>query len=89
MKKEDIIKAIEARVMRTKKQNFSIWVIGITDNLERRKEEHEGKGQNTKYWQSWKADNEFDARYIEKYFIRKGMKGGTGGGDYPNFIYMF
>ncbi len=85
MKKSEIIEAIDKRVMKAKKKDYSIWTIGITNNPERRKEEHE----NPKYWMDWKADGEQDTRSIEKHFLDKGMKGDTGGGENPTFVYIF
>ena len=84
-----IKRAIETRVNAAKEKSYSIWTIGITDDVERRKGEHESDGENTKYWQHWKADSETIARNVEAYFLEKGMKGGTGGGDHPTFVYIF
>ena len=85
MSKSGIVAAIDDRVNRAKSKKYSIWTVGITNNLERRKGEHD----NPKYWTGWKADSERDARDIEKHFIDKGMKGDTGGGDNPTFVYIF
>jgi hypothetical protein len=81
--------AIESRVSSAQKVDYSIWTIGITDDLERRKTEHDNEGKNTRYWNGWKADSETIARNVEKHFLDKGMKGGTGGGDHPTFVYIF
>jgi len=64
---------------------YSIWTIGITDNPDRRRKEHD----NPKYWKQWKADTETIARNVEKYFLDKGMNGDTGGGETPNYVYIF
>ncbi len=85
MKKEEIIKEIENRVTSAKEKKYTIWTIGITDNLKRRKKEHD----NPKHWKDWKADTEEIARNVEKHFLDKGMKGDTGGGDTPNYVYIF
>ena len=85
MTKSGIIIAIDNKVNGTKSKEYSIWTIGITNDLDRRKGEHD----NPKYWTGWKADSEIDARDIEKHFIDKGMKGDTGGGDIPTFVYIF
>ena len=82
MQESEIIQAIEGRT-------YHLWYIGITDDLERRKAEHDSAGDSTKYWQSWKADTETIARNVEKYFLDKGMKGGTGGGEHPTYVYIF
>jgi len=80
MSKSEIIEAIEKSV-----SNYLAWTIGITDAPKRRKSEH----GNPRYWRYWKADTETIARNAEKYFLDKGMKGGGGGGDHPNFVYIF
>jgi len=63
----------------------SNWTIGITDDPERRKKEH----GNPSHWRNWDAVLETSARNIEKYFLDKGMKGDTGGGTYPHYVYIF
>ncbi len=80
MNRQSIITDIESKV-----STYSVWYIGITDNPDRRKVEH--KNPNT--WHSWKADSEEDARSIEKYFLDKEMKGDTGGGHNPTFVYIY
>jgi len=89
MNESEIIQAIEKRVMSTESKKYSIWTIGITDDTERRKVEHDNAGDDTKYWMDWKADTETIARNVEKYFLAKGMKGGTGGGEHPTYVYIF
>ena len=58
---------------------------GITDNIERRKQEH----GYPKYWYDWDAWTETVARNIEKYFLANGMTGGSGGGINPTYVYIF
>jgi hypothetical protein len=82
MREAEIIQAIGDRT-------YNLWYIGITDDPERRKAEHDAAGDNTKHWKCWKADTEAIARNVEKYFIDKGMKGGTGGGEHPTYVYIF
>ena len=86
MNESDIKSAIERTIGSTQ---YSIWTVGITDDLVRRKGEHETAGENVKYWHDWKADTETIARSVESYFIDKGMKGGAGGGDHPTYVYIF
>ena len=64
---------------------YSNWYVGITNNPDRRDSEH-GKRS---VWKYWKADSVNDARSIEKYFLDKGMLGGTGGGTKPIYIYIY
>lgn len=78
MSKQDIINAIIARVGTS---GFSSWRIGITQDLAGRKKYwKETEKQDIQYWTNWTADSLTDAQDIESYFIKKGMKGGTGGG---------
>ena len=80
MSKSEIIETIEKSV-----SNYLAWTIGITDAPKRRKSEH----VTPRDWRYWKADTETIARNVEKHFLHKGMKGGGGYGDHPNFVYMF
>ena len=86
MQESEIIEAIRQKIGST---DCNIWTIGITNNLVRRKAEHDGQGKNTKHWTDWKADTETIARNVEKQFLDKRMKGGTGGGEHPTFVYVF
>jgi len=81
MNESDIKSAIE-RIVGGK---YSLWTIGITDDPDRRRAEH----NNPKHWHHWRADTETIARNVEKYFIGKGMKGDAGGGVSPNYVYIF
>jgi len=59
---------------------FSIWRIGLTnDPVERKKTWRDTEKQSVAYWTQWQADSLSDAQDIERHFINKGMKGGTGG----------
>ncbi len=65
---------------------YPSWTIGVTDNPERRKQEH----GNPVRWYYWDAITETTARRIEKHFLDKeGMKGYVGGGISPNYVYIF
>lgn len=86
MNKSQIIYAIESR---RGTNPYRIWTIGITSDCARRKSEHEAEGENCKYWSNWKADSEDIARSVETYFLAKGMKGGSGGGDHPTYVYIY
>ena len=84
MRESEIIEAIEAKIGRLK-LSYAVWTIGITDDPQRRKGEH----NNPPLWDDWEADTETIARDVEKHFLEKGMKGAPGGGDHPNFVYVF
>jgi len=64
---------------------YSYWTIGVTEDPERRKQEH----GNPTPWHHWDAVLESSARNIEKYFLAKGMKGDVGGGNRPHYVYIF
>ncbi len=82
----EIRTAIERKIGNS---GYSIWTIGITDNPTERREAHKNDGENTAYWSEWKADSENVARNVERYFLGKKMKGGTGGGKNPTYVYVF
>jgi predicted GIY-YIG superfamily endonuclease len=69
-------------------QSRSHWTVGVTDDPARRKGEHEQEGEDTSCWHQWDASTEETARQIEKHFLDKGCKGGTGGGS-ANWVYIF
>jgi len=89
MRGEEIKREIDGRVNRSKEPKYSHWTIGITNDTERRKKEHENENHNVKYWEEWEADNETIAKNVEKYFLDKGMKGSSGGSEHPNWVYIF
>lgn len=81
MASEEVIKAAIERIV----SSYSAWTIGITEDPERRRGEH----GNPSAWHQWQADTEGIARRVEKYFLDKGMKGDTGGGVSPDWVYIF
>jgi hypothetical protein len=84
--KASIIAAIEAKV-----STYSYYRIGLTHDPIKRKEEW-GSSESVTYWAQWPADSLSDAQDIERLFINKGMKGGTGGNLVPSkfvFVYVF
>ena len=82
MTERELIQAVEAG---RQPYSYGAWTIGITDNPERRKAEHNNPG----LWKHWRADSETIARSVENYFLDKGMKGDVGGGFNPNYVYIF
>lgn len=73
MTKARIIAEIETKVL-----TYSYYRIGLTHDLDERKK-HWATQESVKYWADWQADSLSDAQDIEAQFIKKGMKGGTGG----------
>ncbi len=80
MKEIEIINAIMSMV-----SYHHAWTIGITDDPECRKKEH----GNPKVWHHWRADTKTIAKRVENYFLDKGMKDADGGGESPNYVYIF
>ena len=85
MTEVEILTAIMKRVNGSKDVDLSLWTIGVTDDPERRYQEH-GK---PKHWLCWEADTEEQARAVESFLIEKGMKGGTGGPGSAGYVYIF
>jgi hypothetical protein len=86
MTKQDIIKAIEDK---RGSISYGSWTIGVTDDPETRKQQHENDGKNVSAWKHWKTDSEQIGRDVEAYFLEKGMKGGGGGGGKAGYVYIF
>ncbi|MGD1156190.1 MAG: hypothetical protein ABSA41_10210 [Terriglobia bacterium] len=73
--KASIMAAIESKVL-----TYNLWRIGLTHDLaERKRYWKDTKNENITYWSDWTADSLSDAQDIESHFLKKGMKGGTGG----------
>lgn len=81
MNAQRIIQEIEDIVS----NEYSKWYIGITEHPTDRKNDH----GNPPTWRQWNADTESNARSIEKHFLDKGMKGDTGGGTTPTYVYIY
>jgi len=74
--KASIIAAIQSKVG----SNYSIWRIGLTNDLaERKRYWKDTETQDIIHWKDWTADSLSDAQDIERHFVNKGLKGGTGG----------
>ncbi len=89
---QQIIIEIDRRVSSEEHKDYQYWTIGVTNDPERRKEEHRNAGKRIYWWTHWRANSEAEARKLEQYFLDKGMKGDTGGGnprDKPDNVYIF
>ena len=74
--KASIMIAIQSKVG----SGYSAWRIGLTHDLvERKGYWRDTENQNIGSWFDWTADSLSDAQDIEAHFIKKGMRGGTGG----------
>ena len=83
---ELIEKAIDNLVVNFR---YTEWTIGVTDDPERRKGEHERDGEDTTRWRHWDADTKIHAQAVEAVFVGRGMKGEVGGGGGADFVYVF
>ncbi len=85
MTEQEIISAIEGHVA----GRYSSWIIGVTDQPDKRKQQHERDGKDVSYWHQWDASTELVARRIERYFVDKGCRGAGGGPGNANYVYIF
>ena len=97
MNEQALIYAINAEVRLTTvigghpplAEKYPSWYIGITDDTDERKADHENKGKNVKAWKHWRADSEAVARSVEKHFQKLGMTGKPSGGKNPTYVYIY
>ena len=75
-------------MVRHSKSSYEKWQIGVTDDPARRRTEHKNAGHNTEWWHDWNADSEEAARSVERHFLNKGMKGGSGGPGRADYVYV-
>lgn len=89
MSENDIEEAINAHIFRCGGDRCE-WVIGITNDVNRRKEEHLRDHPNLKFWNYWKAYSKEIAETVEAWGLNAGMNGGTGGGkQHSVYVYIF
>jgi len=69
--KSQITKHIKSS-MGSEKPRLNNWYVGITNNLDRRKAEHNKKTLDIKFWKTFDAKTMKDANVIEAYFNTKG-----------------
>ena len=86
----EIINDINCHLSKSSKQYYSVFYIGITNDIDRRLfGEHNGDKENA--WGIWReATDKEAAQEVEEYFLAKGMKGDTGGGnDKTTYVYCY
>lgn len=88
MGKSEIISEIESRVNNSKKADYILWTVGITDTPKIRKDQHANEGKDIKHWKDWSV-SEKDGRYVEEHFLDKGMNGDTGDDGSVRYVYIF
>lgn len=86
--------SIEAAILvKTFGSKIGNWRIGLTHDLrDRYAHWKETEGLDVSDWFAWAADSLSDAQAIEADFIRRGMRGGTGGNlspAKPVYVYVF
>lgn len=67
--------------------SYEDYYIGITNDIERRLQEHQVDTDNG-WYRYGETFNKEDAETIEKYFLEKGMQGDTGGGK-PETVFVY
>jgi hypothetical protein len=61
---------------------YSSWYVGIASDPRIRLFNDHNVDEKNDYWIYRACGSDTSARKVEEYFINKGCKGGTGGGDY-------
>ena len=82
---EAIVDAIESKRLSLA---YSEWTIGVSDDANRRRSEHEEE-RLVRRWAEWKTDSEVEGRAIKQYFVDLGMRGDEDGGDRAQYVYVF
>lgn len=84
-----IVEEIEEHLKKSRKEYYSDFYIGITENVQRRLFEEHNVSRENSWYITRTAINEDTARKVEKYFLDLGMKGGAGGGTNPTIVYCY
>jgi len=75
---------IKAAIEKLAGSRLEVWTIGITDNVDLRREEH---GRPT-IWHYWTPESEEVAKNMEAHFKGQGMKGYSGEGTGKEHLYI-
>lgn len=88
--KNQIISEINNHLTKSRKQCYSDFYVGTTNNIERRLFGEHNVKKNSQ-WYIWEeADSKDVAQEVEKFFLNKGMQGDTGGGNADTvFVYCY
>ena len=90
MTKEDIIKEIEAYLIKKGVRHYSECYVGIAEDVRERLFSDHKVLEKVDIWIYRPADSDDVARDTEKYFLDKGMIGGTGGGSNKStYVYSY
>jgi hypothetical protein len=79
---------IDVRINKCGK-GYREWYVGIAANPDQRLFEGHNVSQEGGTWIYRDAGSESMAKTIEAIFIKKGCKGGSGGGDKPHYVYAY
>jgi len=79
--------------MGSENPHFNRWYVGITNNEQRRKIEHQSNYGSLKYWKCIKANNVNEANQVEEYFsLIKGTSNlpfRNGAAKNSSWVYIF
>lgn len=85
----DVINEVQSYMASTG-GNWSDWYVGITSDIKSRLFGEHGVDVRQDRWIYKQCINSETARRAEDYFVKKGTRGDTGGGDWTsNFIYAY
>lgn len=87
---QTIVNEITDHLAKSGRRYYSDFYIGITNDVERRMFSEHNVPREKTWWIYRTASNSDVARQVESYFLKKGMRGGKGGGDETsNIVYCY
>lgn len=87
---KEIIADVECHLACSKKQYYSEYYIGITNDVERRLFGEHNVSKDNAWWIYRTAIDKATAQTVEEHFLNMGMKGDTGGGtDDSIYVYCY
>lgn len=88
--KTQIIADFDAHLQKSRKGYYSDFYIGITNDVERRLFGEHNVSKDKSWWIYSEAADKATAQAVEEYYLDKGMKGDTGGGNEDTtFVYCY
>lgn len=85
-----IIDDINTHLSKSGKRYYSDFYIGITNDVERRMFTEHNVAKEKSWWIYRTATNSEIAHDVEDYFLKKGMRGGSeGGNEESNIVYCY
>ena len=87
---EQIVNDIDSHLEKSKKQYYSDFYIGITNDVNRRLFGEHNVPKDNSWWIYRQAVDKDTAQKVEEYYLNKGMQGDTGGGTEETlFVYCY